>query len=94
MADASRVLLGLGGCVDYEVKLTSGVLEQLVAEYGIAAAELTSPVTVTSERDLVVSILGYVARDGGASTSSPPPRCWRPSPTTSPAASRTPTTPT
>ncbi|WP_238005454.1 ADP-dependent glucokinase/phosphofructokinase [Dactylosporangium sp. AC04546] len=65
MADASRVLLGLGGCVDYELKLTAGVLEQLVAEYGIVAAELTSPATVTSERDLVVSILGYVARGGG-----------------------------
>ncbi|MEO3777612.1 ADP-dependent glucokinase/phosphofructokinase [Micromonospora sp. B11E3] len=65
MADASRVLLGLGGCVDHELKLTAGVLEQLVAEYGIGAAELTSPAAVTSERDLVVSILGYVARGGG-----------------------------
>lgn len=65
MADASDVLLGLGGCVDYEVKLTAEVLEQLVAEYRIVAAELTSPTTVTSERDLVVSILGYVARGGG-----------------------------
>ncbi|MEV8510718.1 ADP-dependent glucokinase/phosphofructokinase [Dactylosporangium sp. NPDC051484] len=65
MADASRVVLGLGGCVDYELKLTAGVLEQLVAGYGIVAAELTSPARVTSERDLVVSILGYVARGGG-----------------------------
>ncbi|GAA4262719.1 ADP-dependent glucokinase/phosphofructokinase [Dactylosporangium darangshiense] len=65
MADASRVLLGLGGCVDYELKLTAGVLEQLVADYGIVAAELTSPAAVTSERDLVVSILGYVARGAG-----------------------------
>ncbi|MEV4139027.1 ADP-dependent glucokinase/phosphofructokinase [Dactylosporangium sp. NPDC049742] len=65
MADSSRVLLGLGGCVDYELKLTAEVLEQLVAEYGIVAAELTSPATVTSERDLVASILGYVARGGG-----------------------------
>ncbi len=65
MADASRVLLGLGGCVDYELKLTADVLQQLVADYGIVAAELTSPATVTSERDLVVSILGYLARGGG-----------------------------
>ncbi|PZG23896.1 hypothetical protein C1I95_02435 [Micromonospora craterilacus] len=65
MADASRVVLGLGGCVDYEVKLTAGVMEKLVADYGIVAAELTAPATVTSERDLVVSILGYVARGGG-----------------------------
>ncbi|BCJ57590.1 ADP-dependent glucokinase/phosphofructokinase [Micromonospora endophytica] len=65
MADASRVLLGLGGCVDYELKLTADVLQQLVADYGIVAAELISPATVTSERDLVVSILGYLARGGG-----------------------------
>lgn len=65
MADASRVLLGLGGCVDYELKVTAGVLEQLIAEHGIAAADLTAAATVTSERDLVVSILGYVARGAG-----------------------------
>jgi ADP-dependent phosphofructokinase/glucokinase len=65
MADASRVVLGLGGCVDYELKLTTDVLEQLVADYGLRAAELTSPATVTSERELVASILGYVARGRG-----------------------------
>jgi ADP-dependent phosphofructokinase/glucokinase len=65
MADASRVVLGLGGCVDYELTLTADVLEELVAKYGVGAAELTSPATVTSERDLVVSILSYVARGGG-----------------------------
>ncbi|GIF22741.1 ADP-dependent phosphofructokinase/glucokinase [Actinoplanes tereljensis] len=65
MTDASRVVLGLGGCVDYELKLTAGVLQQLIVEYGIVAAELTSPADVAGERDLVVSILGYVARGGG-----------------------------
>jgi ADP-dependent phosphofructokinase/glucokinase len=65
MTVASRVVLGLGGCVDYELKLTADVLEQIIAEYRIGAAELTSPATVTSERELVVSILGYVARGGG-----------------------------
>jgi ADP-dependent phosphofructokinase/glucokinase len=65
MADASRVLLGLGGCVDYELTLTADVLEELVAGYRVRAAELTSPAPVASERDLVVSILGYVARGGG-----------------------------
>ncbi|QYN33892.1 ADP-dependent glucokinase/phosphofructokinase [Pseudonocardia sp. DSM 110487] len=65
MADASRVVLGLGGCVDYELTLTADVLERLVTEYGVRAAELTGPATVAGERDLVVSILGYVARGGG-----------------------------
>ena len=65
MADASRVVLGLGGCVDYELTLTADVLEQLVVDYGIGAAELTAPAPVADERDLVVSILGYLARGGG-----------------------------
>ncbi|GAA2642335.1 ADP-dependent glucokinase/phosphofructokinase [Paractinoplanes durhamensis] len=65
MSDSSRVVLGLGGCVDYELKLTTAVLEKLIIEYGIVAAELTSPNTVTGERDLLVSILSYVARGGG-----------------------------
>jgi ADP-dependent phosphofructokinase/glucokinase len=65
MADASRVLLGLGGCVDYELTVAAGVMQQLVADYGIVAAELTAPAAVNSERDLVVSILGYVAQGAG-----------------------------
>ena len=63
MADASRVVLGLGGCVDYELTLSADVLQRLVLEYGIGAGEETA--TVTSERELVVSILGYVARGAG-----------------------------
>jgi ADP-dependent phosphofructokinase/glucokinase len=69
MTGADRVVLGLGGCVDYELTLTADVLEQLVTEYGVRAAELTAeltgPAPVAGERDLVVSILGYVARGGG-----------------------------
>ncbi|MGI5133154.1 ADP-dependent glucokinase/phosphofructokinase [Pseudonocardia sp. CA-107938] len=65
MTDASRVVLGLGGCVDHELTLTADVLERLVSEFGIRAAELASPPPVAGERDLVVSILGYVARGGG-----------------------------
>jgi len=65
MSGASRVVLGLGGCVDHELTLSADVLEQLVTEYGIRAAELASPPPVADERDLVVSILGYVARAGG-----------------------------
>lgn len=66
MTAASRVVLGLGDCVDYELTLTAGVLEQLVTGYGIGAAEvMTGPGPVTGERDLVVSILRYVARGGG-----------------------------
>jgi ADP-dependent phosphofructokinase/glucokinase len=60
-----HVALGLGGCVDYELKLSSPTLEQLVGRYRIRDAELTSSITVTSERDLVVSILGHIREGGG-----------------------------
>lgn len=39
----ARVVLGLGGCVDYEIRLTSAGLERLVDEYGVLAAELDAP---------------------------------------------------
>ncbi|WP_211268548.1 ADP-dependent glucokinase/phosphofructokinase [Actinoplanes subtropicus] len=59
-------MLGLGGCVDYELKLTADVLEKLIIAYGVRAAELTSPAAaVVDERDLVVSILRYMSRGAG-----------------------------
>jgi ADP-dependent phosphofructokinase/glucokinase len=61
----SHVVLGLGGCVDYELKLSSSTLEHLVDEYEIHNAELTSSVTVTDERELVISILTYLRKGGG-----------------------------
>lgn len=61
----THVVLGLGGCVDFELKLSSSILEQLVGEYQIRDAELTSSVTVTNERELVISILTYLKKGGG-----------------------------
>jgi ADP-dependent phosphofructokinase/glucokinase len=62
---ASHVVLGLGGGVDYELELSSPTLEELVGEYQIRDAELTSSGTVTDERDLVISILAYIKKGGG-----------------------------
>jgi sugar/nucleoside kinase (ribokinase family) len=62
---ASHVVLGLGGGVDWELGLSSSILEQLVGEYQIRNAELTSPATVSDERDLVISILAYIKKGGG-----------------------------
>ncbi len=57
------VVLGLGGCLDYEIDWDAGVLEELVGRYGISADELSPSVGIDTERDLVRSLLGYV-RDG------------------------------
>lgn len=61
----SVAVLGLGGGVDYEITVSGGVLAELVDHYEIRRAELTSSAPVITERDLIVSILGYVARGGG-----------------------------
>jgi ADP-dependent phosphofructokinase/glucokinase len=62
---AGHVVLGLGGGIDYELKLSGSAMEQLVDEYRIRGAELTTQGVVTSERDLVISILAYIAKGGG-----------------------------
>lgn len=61
----SRVVLGLGGCIDYELRLSSSMLEQLVAEYEIRDSELSLSVPVTDERNLVISVLAHMERGAG-----------------------------
>jgi ADP-dependent phosphofructokinase/glucokinase len=61
----SRVVLGLGGCIDYELRLSSSMLEQLVGEYEIHDSELALSVPVTDERNLVISVLAHMKRGAG-----------------------------
>jgi ADP-dependent phosphofructokinase/glucokinase len=58
-----ELVLGLGGCVDYEISWDSRVLEDLVTFYGLKAADLDASVPVSDERSLVASVLAFV-RDG------------------------------
>jgi len=58
-------VLGLGGCVDYELKLSSSTLQQLVAEHEIRDRELTLSVPVTDERNLIISLLAHMKRGAG-----------------------------
>jgi ADP-specific Phosphofructokinase/Glucokinase conserved region len=62
---ASRVVLGLGGCVDYELRWSSSTLQQLVAEYEIRDSELAVSVPVTDERNLIISVLAHMKRGAG-----------------------------
>jgi ADP-dependent phosphofructokinase/glucokinase len=61
----SRVVLGLGGCVDYELRLSSSTLQQLVAQYEIRDSELALSVPVTNERNLIISVLAHMKRGAG-----------------------------
>ncbi len=58
-----RLVLGLGGTVDYEIVWDSAVIEGLVEHYAIRADEISTAVPVGDERDLVCSLLGFL-RDG------------------------------
>ena len=62
---ASRVVLGLGGCVDYELRLSSSTLQQLIAEYEIRNSELALSVPVTDERNLIISMLAHMKHGAG-----------------------------
>jgi ADP-dependent phosphofructokinase/glucokinase len=58
-----QLVLGLGGCVDFEIAWDAAVLEDLAQRYRIGIAELDASVPIEDERSLVCSILAFV-RDG------------------------------
>jgi ADP-dependent phosphofructokinase/glucokinase len=57
------MVLGIGGCIDYEIAWDPAILEDLATQYAIQPDELSTSVTVGSERDLLCSVLAFV-RDG------------------------------
>ncbi len=62
---SQQIVLGCGNCIDYEVSWDSRVLERLIAEHGIGACETGTGGPISSTRDLVVSILGYLKSGTG-----------------------------
>ncbi|MBB5845840.1 ADP-dependent glucokinase/phosphofructokinase [Mobiluncus mulieris] len=55
-----RIVLGLTGCVDYEICWDSTVLQGLVTDMKLRVGELVRPSSISSIRDLVISILWYM----------------------------------
>lgn len=62
---SSRLVLGLGGTVDYEIAWDAGVLADLVQRYGIRPEELDTDVPIVDERSLVRAVLGFVRGGSG-----------------------------
>ncbi|MEZ4705756.1 MAG: ADP-dependent glucokinase/phosphofructokinase [Caldilineaceae bacterium] len=60
-----RIALGFGDCIDYEIVWDSRVIEALIDEYAIHANELHDDRVVNSERELVISILGFLKTGSG-----------------------------
>lgn len=59
------LVLGLGGCVDYEITWDAAVLQHLAQQYAIGVREVSPSVEVRTERDLVCSILGFLREGAG-----------------------------
>ena len=55
-----RIVLGLGDNIDYEIEWDSSVFERLIGEFGVSDSELRTDKPISSTRDLVVSILGFL----------------------------------
>lgn len=55
----SRIVLGLGNTVDYELMWDSSVLEQLILKYGIRMEEIRDFENIRSEKELILSILNF-----------------------------------
>lgn len=60
---AHRLVLGLGGTVDYEIDWDGRVVGALAEQYGITPDELDRTIPVVDERSLLVTLLAFV-RDG------------------------------
>jgi ADP-dependent phosphofructokinase/glucokinase len=60
---ASAAVLGLGGCLDYEITWDSAVVEDVAREHAITEKDLDYGGLIHTERELVASILAF-ARDG------------------------------
>lgn len=62
---SGRLVLGLGGTVDYEIRWDAAVLGELAREYGVRRHELTTSSPIDDERSLVVTILAFLASGAG-----------------------------
>ncbi|MCE2472384.1 MAG: hypothetical protein J4G18_10900 [Anaerolineae bacterium] len=62
---SESIALGFCNNVDYEIVWNAEVLEDLVIRYQIRAHELSALAEIRSERDLVVSILGFMRTSQG-----------------------------
>lgn len=62
---SGRLVLGLGGTVDYEIRWDADVIAGLARTHGIRRNELTTTAPIADERSLVVTILGFLASGSG-----------------------------
>jgi ADP-dependent phosphofructokinase/glucokinase len=62
---SSKITLGMGDNVDYEIIWSSIIFEDLIIKYDIKDQELNTIQNVKTERDLVISILSFLKLEKG-----------------------------
>lgn len=62
---AEKIVLGLGGTVDYEIALDSSIIDEVVELYGIQENEISITVPINNERDLVLNLLAFMKNGSG-----------------------------
>jgi ADP-dependent phosphofructokinase/glucokinase len=72
--NADLLVLGLGGTVDYEISWDNRIVEELVDFYKIGIQDLTKSEAISSERELVCTVLSYLANSSGGETQVTDPR--------------------
>ncbi|MCA9883101.1 MAG: hypothetical protein KC708_09030 [Anaerolineae bacterium] len=60
-----KIALGFGNNIDYEIAWNTEAIKRLILEYDIHDDELSIDHSIRSERDLVVSILGFMKIGSG-----------------------------
>lgn len=60
---STSIVLGLGGCLDSELSLDPHRLQAMVDRHDVSLTELRQPHQLTSERELLISVLAYL-REG------------------------------
>lgn len=71
----TKIALGMGNNVDYEIEWDSKVFEKLINEYDITEFDLGSVDKISSIRDLVISILTYISKGKGGEIYVENPDC-------------------
>jgi ADP-dependent phosphofructokinase/glucokinase len=59
------IVLGLGDNIDYEIRWDSSIMENMAKDYAICDSELNTHSPIMSERNLLVSTLGFLKKGSG-----------------------------
>lgn len=65
MTSPEKIVLGLGGTVDYEISVDPLVVNALIAEYGIRPDEINNINPINSQRDLLLNFLEFLRTGTG-----------------------------